>query len=1426
VLLHCTLAGRAGSPISHPIELSVELPAGCSGARLEVAVAGQFGTGNLVVAGVPVSVLTAGTTPLVNGAVLTDGWPADQRPDCGRTPSRPPLLLAALSGPGAGATLPLPRGTVRIGRSGTELAIPDADLSREHALLDVSDSGITLTDLGSANGTWVDGRRLSSAGVPTPVFTGSRFRCGNSTFAVLFGDELPGAPGLWAAGEDTSEPLTVSGPGPTGRRRLVLLAAVPPLVAGVVLAVATGMWMFLAFTAFSAVPLLLPALSGRRQLRELRSAVTAAVRSDAERRRRAAPSAAGLVLDASVLDASVLDASVRGGFGLGGMVPDAVWSGPQQSAGQREPQLWRAPESEAEAAKPAHPGPVWLRLGLAEQAANVRLEPADPGFRPPPAGLLPVTLGPSGPTLLEGPPQAVAGLIRFFLMQLAAYPRGACTWVHIHGPAPLIPLAARFLGRVSLSTSSTLTAARLAAGPGPECDRGILILLPGAGPAGALRAAASRTGWQLIDGTPADGTTSGGGRSVNLRGPTGRLTCGEATTEFVPDLVPERVFDRFCRQHRNAGVPVHDPSAVPASCFLDEVLSLSEPDVSRRWAAARPPGRPPGLAVPVGRGAAGPVRVDLQSDGPHLLVAGTTGSGKSEFLRTMVTGLAASYPADHVNFLFVDFKGGAGLAPLSGLPHCVGFVTDLDSYEMDRTLASLRAEVRRREKILAAAGVPELASHRPSGAGPLALPHLVLVVDEFRMLVEDAPAALAELMRIAVIGRSLGIHLVMATQRPQGALTADIRANVTSCVVLRVQSDVESADIMNSRLAAAIPVECPGRAYLIRGNGTPEEFQTAALSARPSAQAADTVTVMRAESLLSRSAGTQSTAAGRPAPAAAAAESAGLFVELAARLWRSRGGAPAWRPVAAPLPPVLVFPEPMSRPVKSESDGALSVRDVLLGCVDLPEQQRVERLSWNPDRHGHLALVGGTGQPPGPAGPGETLLLVLDQLLRAEAESYLYLIDGDGSLAGTAPSPRVGAWVGPHDPQRAARVLCRLGEEMTGRLAAAPGRRPPPVTLVVHNWGLWVSAFRAGPLAWAEDLLADIIRDGPKAGIVAVLSGERELVTSRFFAALSNRIYFPAGSTEESRLAWPPTPRLASYPGRVAISGMSAGRASPDGSGVPAGNSKYARDSVRAAQLYQQPAGVTGDRQLRTRNPGGAQGAPFRVEPLPALVTVEDVLSRLESAHPEGADAPAVFREQPRQPTVEPGNGVLWVGLGGDELHPAGVVLPPGGVLAILGRQGSGKSTLARALVRLNPSKEWRRPEPGLEPEAFWSEIHAQALAGALDRAALLLVDDADLLAREVNDQLLELNGLGWRVVFAGGYSPALLQRVPLALAARSHGNGILIGPRNPADGDFLGVRFEPEPRPPAGRAVVIADGRARTVQLALAPAPAPQSRP
>lgn len=1292
-------------------------------------------------------------------------------------------MLAVHSGPGAGTVFPLQRGRFRIGRSGTEIIIPDAELSREHARLDVSDSAVRIVDLGSANGTTVDGRKVREGAVTT----GSLIRCGSSTMSLIFDGAPPpfGIPGSGtAAGSGVAQALVVSNAAAGGNRMALVLAAGLPLVIGIGLALLTGMWMFLAFTAVSAVTLLAPIASGRRQRRELKGAVAAAAGQDAERRRRAAPSAADLVLHGAFVQAT--------------------------------------------AAHPADDtGPVWLRLGLAEQAANIRLDPAGPGFRAPSLGLMPVMLDPSlSVTTVRGPESAVAGLVRSFILQLAGYPLARHTRVLIHGSPESVPLAARFLSGVTLSGDAPAVAACLDAGPGAGYDRGLLIVLDDAGAlpdagraaarAAALRTSAAAHGWQVIDcsagahqaGAYASGAHPWPDASIVFDGRTARLSTGHDESSFVPDLVPPLVFDRWCRRPGPAGRAPDAPPAIPDVCALGEVLPLSAAGISRRWANAR---RTPGLPVPVGTGRSGPLIIDLEADGPHILVAGTTGSGKSEFLRTLTAGLAASYPPDRINLLFIDFKGGSGLGPLTGLPHCVGMLTDLGTDEVERTLVSLRAEIRRREEMLATAQAPDLAAYEGVDPPLPALPHLILVIDEFRMLVEEAPAAVSELMRVAAIGRSLGIHLIMATQRPQGSITADIRANVTSCVALRVQSDLESLDVMDSRLAAAIPRAKPGRAFLVRGTEAPEEFQTATLTPAPPSPAGGPVTVFPAQEYLARpqtSAAADEDIPGAGDDAPAPAHAAAPLVDELSLLWAALDGIPPRRPVAAPLPAALPFPQAgpdadaglPDAPAGTGGQGAARRGAVRLGWVDIPEEQRVAELRWHPAGHGHLGLVGGA------AGTGDTgVALAVDQLLAGGDGPHLYLLDGGGAFSAAATSARVGAVAGLHELRRAVRVLERIAGEVSRRLGSpAPG--DPPLVLVISGWGSWASAIRSGPQAWAEDLVHDIVRDGPKAGVTVLVSGERELVAARFFAAIPNRVFFPAGTTEESRLAWPRLPALDPVPGRVAVFGTFVTSRSSGGHGC---------------QIFERPApagrSVTGP----AMDCRPLAGRPFRVQALPPLVTVSEILARLS---PDAGPAPrGVPAGRPGAPGAGPparfaANVSLRIGVGGDDLLPVTVPLPGGSVLAVLGGPASGKSTLLAVLPGLNPSsRDWLAPGPGSDPAMFWADTLARALAGEVARDAILLADDVDLQPAETNRRLHELNGLGWTVIMTAGFGPALQQRVPLALGARSLGKGILICPRSLMDGDLFGVRFELEHGPPPGRAVVISDGRAAAVQLASA---------
>ncbi|MFE6963659.1 FtsK/SpoIIIE domain-containing protein [Agromyces sp. NPDC057679] len=229
------------------------------------------------------------------------------------------------------------------------------------------------------------------------------------------------------------------------------------------------------------------------------------------------------------------------------------------------------------------------------------------------------------------------------------------------------------------------------------------------------------------------------------------------------------------------------------------------------------------LAVAVGASSAGPLVLDLVEHGPHALVAGTTGSGKSEFLLAWLAALARAYPPSLVSFLLVDFKGGAAFEPIRSLPHAVGVVTDLDEAEALRAVESLRAELRHREAVLAGVGARDL---RELGE-EVPLARLVIVVDEFQAMIERFPELGGVIADIAARGRSLGVHLVLASQRPNGVVREQVTANCAIRVSLRVMQRADSLAIVGTEEAAEIPPDAPGRAVVDRGDGRPVRFQSA-----------------------------------------------------------------------------------------------------------------------------------------------------------------------------------------------------------------------------------------------------------------------------------------------------------------------------------------------------------------------------------------------------------------------------------------------------------------------------------------------------------------------------------------------------------------------------------------------------------------------
>ena len=231
-----------------------------------------------------------------------------------------------------------------------------------------------------------------------------------------------------------------------------------------------------------------------------------------------------------------------------------------------------------------------------------------------------------------------------------------------------------------------------------------------------------------------------------------------------------------------------------------------------------------GLRTPIGKDSSGVVHIDLVKHGPHALIAGTTGSGKSEALRTWLLGLCASYSPSHLRLVLVDYKGGSALTPFTALPHTETVLTDLNLGHSSRALRGLASCIATREAQFAQYAVKDLSQWRErflQECAPPPPPRILIVIDEFQVLADLHPETLETFSRLAAQGRSLGLHLIYATQHPGASINAHMRANTELRIALRCVSESDSHSVMGSAEAADLP-RIPGRALL--GSGKPVQF--------------------------------------------------------------------------------------------------------------------------------------------------------------------------------------------------------------------------------------------------------------------------------------------------------------------------------------------------------------------------------------------------------------------------------------------------------------------------------------------------------------------------------------------------------------------------------------------------------------------------
>ena len=500
-------------------------------------------------------------------------------------------------------------------------------------------------------------------------------------------------------------------------------------------------------------------------------------------------------------------------------------------------------------------------------------------------------------------------------------------------------------------------------------------------------------------------------------------------------------------------------AGVPAACSLLGLLGVSgddEREIRRRWRRTRGTAD---LAAPIGADAQGPVVLDLIADGPHVLIGGTTGSGKSELLRSLVAGVAASADPDHVAMVLVDYKGGAAFDCCADLPHVAGLVTDLDEHLGARALRCLEAELRYREQRLRELGAEDLAAYRvrsrTQGSSIEPLPRLLVVVDEFASLAADLPEFLDALVGIAQRGRSLGVHMVLATQRPAGVVTDDIRANATCRIALRVSDPRESVDIIDAGDAAGIPRSRPGRAIARFGPGEFTPFQSALSTGHSSAEA--TVCVREAAEITSSLNGPTDLE---------------RLVATIRDAHLSAGG----RAPRSPWPPAL--PTDICRSELSEPSGWL--------LVDEPDEQRQSVSGWKLD-DGHLVVVGAPG-----AGATTTLATAVLEVTRCagDAAPHVHIVDHDaGGLGPLVGLAHCGTVVAPTDKELRVRLLRWLDEEIVRRRAS--DHQTPQILLVIDDLGGLSRAHDPVREQSVHEALERIWADGPSVGVTVAVSLRR-----------------------------------------------------------------------------------------------------------------------------------------------------------------------------------------------------------------------------------------------------------------------------------------------------------------------------------------------
>ncbi|MEU6280440.1 type VII secretion protein EccCa [Streptomyces sp. NPDC047028] len=657
-----------------------------------------------------------------------------------------------------------------------------------------------------------------------------------------------------------------------------------------------------------------------------------------------------------------------------------------------------------------------------------------------------------------------------------------------------------------------------------------------------------------------------GEQVVRTHGVPDRVGLAEADA-LARSLAPLRLSAESAAESAAEGAPVSGPVDFPRLLGIDDTAAL---DPARQWA---PRGDRDFLRVPIGvddRHA--PVLLDLKESselgmGPHGLCVGATGSGKSELLRTLVVALVTTHGPEDLAMVLVDYKGGATFAPFAGLPHVAGVITNLENQAglVERVHTSLAGEVKRRQQVLKDAGdIADIGHYRALRASARPelepLPHLFVVIDEFGELLTAKPDFIDLFLSIGRIGRSIGIHLLLSSQRIEGGKLRGLDTYLSYRLGLRTFSADESRTVLDTTDAFALP-PLPGFGYLKVDTSTYTRFKAGFVSGayrgpglREKAAEAEPL-VLPYPAYNAPAAGRRTV---RDTEAPVSRERRSGPTVLSTVVGRLAGAAEPVRRIWLPPLPAALSLDAAAGPVEASADGLRLARTpgrlrVPLGVLDDPARQW--QGPWVHDLNtagGHTAVIGG------PASGKTTLLrtltlsLALTHTPRDVAVYGLDLVGGGlGALAGL---PHVGGIATRADHERAARTVAEVrgmlaereeifrehGIDSVDQLRALraggelPGLGSTDVVLLIDGFGALRDEF-----AHLDDEVTDLLKRGSGYGIHVVAgmlrwNDVRIATQSMFGSRIELRLNDPADSSVDRKLS---ETLAADTPGRALTDG-------------------------------------------------------------------------------------------------------------------------------------------------------------------------------------------------------------------------------------------------------------------------------------------------